>query len=146
MGAPDDDLALHGQPRDSRIRVWPAGGLLGRRLRSEPEPGARELPTHLPAASEVLRRFSEKTDGIAQASVATSLLGVATTAHILGGAAMGTSPEDGVTDLYGRVFGYDNLWVLDGSVIPANLGVNPSLTITALAEHATGAIPPAIPP
>ena len=64
-----------------------------------------------------------------------------TTAHILGGAAMGTSPADGVIDARNRVFGYDNLYVVDGSMIPANLGVNPSLTITAMAEHAMSHIP-----
>ena len=70
------------------------------------------------------------------------VLNVPTTAHILGGAPMGTSPADGVVDARNRVFGYDNLYVVDGSMIPANLGVNPSLTITAMAEHAMSHIPP----
>jgi choline dehydrogenase-like flavoprotein len=54
---------------------------------------------------------------------------------------MGTSPADGVIDARNRVFGYDNLYVVDGSMIPSNLGVNPSLTITAMAEHAMSHIP-----
>ncbi len=54
---------------------------------------------------------------------------------------MGTSPADGVIDARNRVFGYENLYVVDGSMIPANLGVNPSLTITALAEHAMSHVP-----
>ncbi|MCP4720092.1 MAG: cholesterol oxidase, partial [Desulfobacteraceae bacterium] len=57
------------------------------------------------------------------------------TAHILGGCCMGDSPEKGVVGKNGEIFGYRNLFVADGSVVPANLGVNPSLTITALSEH-----------
>jgi cholesterol oxidase len=65
----------------------------------------------------------------------------ATTAHILGGCPIGKSAEDGVVDTGSRVFGYENLYVIDGSIIPANLGVNPSLTITAMAERAMSEIP-----
>ena len=65
-----------------------------------------------------------------------------TTAHILGGAVIGHGPEDGVVDARQRVFGYENLLVCDGAAVPANVGVNPSLTITALAEHAMAQIPP----
>ncbi len=64
-----------------------------------------------------------------------------TTAHIMGGAVMGDSPETGVIDAEHRVYGYENLLVCDGSVIPANLGVNPSLTITAMAECAMSRVP-----
>ena len=63
------------------------------------------------------------------------------TAHILGGATMGRSADEGVCDAQGRVFGYPNLYVADGSLVPANLGVNPSLTITALSEHVMAGIP-----
>jgi cholesterol oxidase len=69
-------------------------------------------------------------------------LNVPTTAHILGGAVIGHGPEDGVVDSRQRVFGYENLMVCDGAAIPANVGVNPSLTITALAEHAMSQVPP----
>jgi cholesterol oxidase len=68
-------------------------------------------------------------------------LNVPTTAHILGGAAIGHGPEDGVVDSRQRVFGYETLMVCDGAAIPANVGVNPSLTITALAEHAMSQVP-----
>ena len=68
-------------------------------------------------------------------------MNIPTTAHILGGAVIGHGPEDGVVDARQRVFGYENLLVCDGSAVPANVGVNPSLTITALAEHAMSAIP-----
>jgi cholesterol oxidase len=69
------------------------------------------------------------------------LLNIPTTAHILGGCPMGATPAEGVIDAENRVFGYENLYVCDGSMIGANLGVNPSLTITALAEHAMSLIP-----
>ena len=69
-------------------------------------------------------------------------MNVPATAHILGGASIGRTPEEGVVDLHGRVFGAKDLWILDGSIVPGNLGVNPSLTITALAEHAMEAVPP----
>ena len=63
------------------------------------------------------------------------------TAHILGGAVIASDPSQGVCDPQGRVFGYEGLWVVDGAAVPVNLGVNPSLTITALAEHAMAAVP-----
>ena len=70
------------------------------------------------------------------------LFNVSTTAHILGRMLHGEGPEDGVVDKHGRVFGYDDLLVTDGSIIGANLGVNPSFTITALAEHVMSQVPP----
>ncbi len=66
-----------------------------------------------------------------------------TTAHVLGGAVIGADASTGVVDARQRVFGYENLLVCDGSAVPANIGVNPSLTITAMAEHAISHVPPA---
>ena len=71
-----------------------------------------------------------------------ALLSIPTTAHILGGAVIGRDPQTGVIDSANRVFGYRNMLVCDGSVVPANPGVNPSLTITALAERALSSVPP----
>ena len=68
-------------------------------------------------------------------------LGLASTAHILGGCPMGKTKEEGVVDEYFRVHGYKNMLILDGSIMPCNLGVNPSLTITALSEYAMAHIP-----
>jgi cholesterol oxidase len=62
---------------------------------------------------------------------------------VLGGAVIGTDPSTGVVDARQRVFGYENLLVCDGSAVPANVGVNPSLTITAMAEHAMTYVPEA---
>ena len=92
-------------------------------------------------ANEAAEWLAKRTGGIAQSSVMEAALNIPTTAHILGGAAIGHGPEDGVVDSRQRVFGYENLMVCDGAAIPANVGVNPSLTITALAEHAMSQVP-----
>jgi cholesterol oxidase len=70
-----------------------------------------------------------------------TLLGVPSTAHILGGCCMGATPEEGVIDRDHRLFGYEGLYVIDGAAMSANPGVNPSLTITAMAERAMSLVP-----
>jgi cholesterol oxidase len=110
------------------------------RLQTEQDP-ERPNPTFIPVANEATEWLARRTGGVAQSSIMEATLNVPTTAHILGGAAIGHGPEDGVVDARQRVFGYENLLVCDGSAIPANVGVNPSLTITALAEHAMAEIP-----
>jgi cholesterol oxidase len=110
------------------------------RLHTEQDP-ERPNPTFIPVANEAADWLAERTGGIAQSSTAEALMNVPTTAHILGGAVIGHGPEDGVVDKRQRVFGYENLLVCDGAAVPANVGVNPSLTITALAEHAMAAVP-----
>ena len=111
------------------------------RLQTEQDP-ERPNPTFIPVANRAAEWFAERTGGIAQSSIMEATLNVPTTAHILGGATIGHGPEDGVVDARQRVFGYENLMVCDGAAIPANVGVNPSLTITALAENAISQIPP----
>ena len=69
------------------------------------------------------------------------LAGIPSTAHILGGAPMGANAQEGVIDSHNKVFGYDNMYICDGSMISANPGVNPSLSITAITEHAMSKIP-----
>ena len=71
-----------------------------------------------------------------------SLFGIPTTAHILGGACMGSDASEGVVDKHNKVFGYENMMVCDGSMISANPGVNPSLSITAISELAMSKIEP----
>jgi cholesterol oxidase len=110
------------------------------RLSTEQDP-ARPNPTFIPVANEAAEWLAERTGGIAQSSLSEALFNVPNTAHILGGATIGHSPEDGVVDSRQRVFGYENLLVCDGAAVPANVGVNPSLTITALAEHAMSHVP-----
>jgi cholesterol oxidase len=111
------------------------------RLQTEQDP-ERPIPTFIPVANQAAEWLAERTGGIAQSSIMEATLNIPTTAHILGGATIGHGPEDGVVDSHQRVFGYENLLVCDGSAIPANVGVNPSLTITALAENAMSQVPP----
>nr|WP_199511093.1 GMC family oxidoreductase [Nucisporomicrobium flavum] len=92
-------------------------------------------PTWIPVGHEAVRRMATAIGGHPGGSVG-DVFDIPMTAHILGGATIGDSPATGVVDAYQRVYGYPGLHVVDGSVIPANLGVNPSLTITALAERA----------
>jgi cholesterol oxidase len=113
----------------------------GVRLQTEQDP-ERPNPTWLPAAEKATQWFANRIGGIPQSGLTESTLNIPTTAHILGGAVIGPDSERGVVDAGNRVYGYENLLVCDGSAIPANPGVNPSLTITAVAEHAMAALPP----
>jgi cholesterol oxidase len=135
-------IVLVMQTLDNAIALRPKlkrnGGV---RLQTEQDP-ERPIPTFIPVANEAAEWLAKRTGGIAQSSVMEATLNIPTTAHILGGATIGHGPGDGVVDARQRVFGYENLLVCDGAAIPANVGVNPSLTITALAEHAMAAIPP----
>jgi cholesterol oxidase len=97
------------------------------------------------AGRKVVERFAELVNGIPQSTLHEVILDKPSTAHILGGCAIGRDETEGVIDINHEVFNYPGLYVVDGSVIPANLGVNPSLTITALAERAMSRIPEAPP-
>ncbi|MBD1575939.1 MULTISPECIES: GMC oxidoreductase [Vibrio] len=94
------------------------------------------LKVSFPAAEEATRRFAKKLEGEPGSALTEIITGAPMTAHIMGGVSMGKNNLEGVVDESGEVFGYPNLRVIDGSIIPGNLGVNPSLTITALAEYA----------
>jgi cholesterol oxidase len=122
-----------------RARKGPFGSLW---LRTEQDP-ERPNPTFIPVANQAAEWFAKRTGGIAQSAVTEALFNIPTTAHILGGAVIAPDPGRGVVDARQRVFGYENLLVCDGSAIPANVGVNPSLTITALAERAMSLLAPA---
>jgi cholesterol oxidase len=111
-------------------------------LRTEQDP-EKPNPTFIPIANKAAEWFAQRTGGVAQSAISEALLNIPTTAHILGGAVIAPGPDEGVVDAHQRVYGYDNLLVCDGSAIPANVGVNPSLTITALAEHAMSQVPAA---
>ena len=99
------------------------------------------VPTFIPAANEFAEKFARQTGGVAMSMLPEILFNVPGTAHCLGGCVIANSPERGVVDARHRVFGYRNMYVCDGSVVAANLGVNPSLTITALAERAMSFMP-----
>ena len=95
------------------------------------------MPTNsIPEATELARHYYREVDGYALSLFSETLFGIPTTAHILGGSCMGAGPEEGVIDRDHQVFGYPGLYVVDGSAVSANPGVNPALTITALAERA----------
>src|SRR5207247_2361221 len=98
-----------------------------------PTPTSRSSPTDGPA---------ELTGALPQSGLTEPALNMPTAAHVPGGAVIGADPSRGVIDHRHRVFGYENLLVCDGSAVPANPGVNPSLTITALAERAMTFVPP----
>ena len=131
------------QTLDNAIALRPREGPLGSLwLKTEQDP-EKPIPTFIPVANQAAEWFAKRTGGIAQSSTTEALFNIPTTAHILGGAVIAPDPSQGVIDARQRVFGYENLLVCDGSAIPANVGVNPSLTITALAEHAMSHIPAA---
>jgi cholesterol oxidase len=110
-------------------------------LQTEQDPD-NPNPTFIPAANQAAEILATKMGGIAQSNLPEALLNTPATAHILGGAVIAADADAGVVDAGQRVFGYRNLLVCDGSVVPANPGVNPSLTITALAEHALSTVSP----
>jgi len=97
--------------------------------------GKRPSPD-IPESIELTRKYSEVINGKASSFLFESIGNRSSTAHILGGAPMGKDPSEGVIDKDHRVFGYENMYVIDGSAISSNPGVNPSLTITAMAERA----------
>ncbi len=131
------------QTLDNAIALRPRKGPFGSFwLQTEQDP-ERPNPTFIPIANKAAEWFAERTGGIAQSALTEALFNIPTTAHILGGAVIAPDAEEGVVDADQRVFGYENLLVCDGSAIPANVGVNPSLTITALAEHAMSRVPAA---
>jgi cholesterol oxidase len=134
-------IVLVMQPLESFMRLR-LGRRLGREaLRSELHGGARP-PTYIPVANRVAERLARKIDGTPGNLILEVLGNRSSTAHILGGAVIASDPAKGVCDAQGRVFGHEGLLVVDGAAIPGNLGVNPSLTITALAEHVMSGVPP----
>lgn len=111
-----------------RLWYWPFRKFLVSR--------GQKVPTYIPLANEFAEKFARMTGGTAMSMLPEILFGVPGTAHCLGGCVIADSPANGVVDYRNRVFGYKNMYICDGSVVSANLGVNPSLTITALTERA----------
>lgn len=128
-------IALVMQPVDNSITVYGKRTKLGRWKMTSRQGEGEPNPTSIPAGNEVVRRMAEKLDGVPAGNMG-DLISAPMTAHFVGGATISDSPDRGVIDPYHRVWGYDGLHIADGSTITANLGVNPSLTITAQAERA----------
>jgi cholesterol oxidase len=128
-------IALVMQARDNSLSVSARRRYLGGyRLKTRQGHG-RPNPTWLPIGHEVVRRLASRIGGSPSGTWG-EIFGVPMTAHFLGGCAIGASASEGVIDRWHRVFGYPGLHVVDGSAVPANPGVNPALTITAMAERA----------
>ncbi|HEU5332818.1 MAG TPA: GMC family oxidoreductase [Actinocrinis sp.] len=123
------------QSLDNSLTVYPKRTLTGRIKIKSRQGHGEPNPEWIPAANRAARLLAQNIGGM-PGGTAGDLLGMPLTAHILGGCVIGADAERGVVDPYHRVFGYEGLHVVDGSAVPANLGVNPSLTITAMAERA----------
>lgn len=130
-------VLLFMQTLDSTIRIK-----LGKVTKMKTEQEEGETPSAFIAeAMKLSKEYGKEVNGIPYANITDMLLGTPTTAHILGGAVMGENAEKGVIDKNCNVFGYNNMMVCDGSIISANPGVNPSLSITAISEYALSTIP-----
>jgi cholesterol oxidase len=131
------------QTLDNAIAFRARRGLFGGvSLQTEQDP-EKPNPTFIAVANEAAEVLARKTGGVAQSGLLEALANIPTTAHILGGAVIGKDPTHGVVDRHGRVFGYRNMLICDGSTVPANPGVNPSLTITAMSEFVMSQVPAA---
>jgi cholesterol oxidase len=130
------------QHADNRMRFQigrSAYTLFRRGMVAEKEPGY-EIGAQVQGSHELTREFAKRANGIALGSVGENLLNLPTTAHILGGAPIGKNADEGVVDENFEIHNYKGLYIIDGSIMPANPGVNPSLTIAALAEYALSKI------
>jgi cholesterol oxidase len=131
MQALDGEIEL----RWLRPWFWPFRKFLGSR--------GEKVPTYIPKANEFAQKLAQLTGGIPMSMLPEILFDVPSTAHCIGGCVIADTSTHGVVDSQHRVFNYKNMYICDGSVVAANLGVNPSLTITALAERAMSFIPSA---
>jgi cholesterol oxidase len=103
--------------------------------------GHKKVPAFIPVGQEVMERYARKVTGVPQNILLEVLFDRPTTAHILGGCPMSETVESGVVDNNLKVHGYPDFYITDGSVIQGNIGVNPSLTITAMSEYCMSRIP-----
>lgn len=133
-------IALVMQHLDNSITTYTKRGKLGIRWYTSKQGHGEPNPTWIPVGNQVTRRIADKIDAVAGGTWG-ELFNIPLTAHFLGGAVIGDNADHGVIDPYHRVYGYPTLFVVDGAAISANLGVNPSLSITAQAERAASLWP-----
>jgi len=134
-------MVMQTEDNQMRLRMGRNPFVLFRRgLVSDPDP-ERSVPVNIRLGHQVVKRFAKEIGGYATGSITEGLINVPMTAHILGGCGIGLNEQEGVVGLDFQVHNYPGLFIIDGSVVPANPGVNPSLTITALAEYAMSQIP-----
>ncbi|MEH3054406.1 MAG: GMC family oxidoreductase [Patulibacter minatonensis] len=136
-------IVLVMQTLDNALSLRARKRRFGQGIKLSTEQSGKPAPTYIDAGYQFAKWLERKTGGIAQGGVFEVLANIPTTAHFLGGCPIGESAEHGVLDGDLNVYGYANLKVVDGAAVPANVGVNPSLTITALAEHAMSTVPAA---
>lgn len=127
------------QAHESSMRMILKKGLFGHKLTFDPK--SSHVPSYIDLGQKALYRYCEKAGAIPLNAMTELYMDKASTAHVIGGCPMGKNIQEGMLDETFQVFGYPGMYVIDGSVIPGNLGVNPSLTITALAEYAMSRIP-----
>lgn len=132
------------QTLDNSLSLVPKKNFWGGHRLTTQEDALNPNPRFIPAANRAAELTAKHIDGVPQSSFTEVLANVPTTAHFLGGAVIGRDANSGVVDQFNRAFGYDNFLICDGSTMPANPGVNPSLTITAISEHAMTAVPPKV--
>jgi len=128
------------QTLENAMRIKLKRGIFGMGMTMVNDSNQR-VPTYIPVGQEALYRYAKKVNGVPMNAFSEVMFNLASTAHILGGCPMGATAKEGVVDDYFRVHGYPNMYILDGSIMPCNLGVNPSLTITTLSEYAMHHIP-----
>lgn len=128
-------LLLVMQTADNAMRMVWKNSLTGGKIKID-NSGQKKVPAYIPVGQKVMENYAQKVNGTAQNILLEVFFNRPTTAHILGGCPMSDSPETGVVDNNFKVHGYPDFYITDGSVIQGNIGVNPSLTITAIAEYA----------
>ncbi len=128
------------QTVDNAMRMVWKNSIFGGKMKID-NSGQKKVSAYIPVGQEVMERYAKKVKGIAQNILLEVFFNRPTTAHILGGCPMGNTLETGVVDRNLKVHGYPDFYITDGSIVQGNIGVNPSLTITAMAEYAMSQIP-----
>jgi cholesterol oxidase len=128
------------QTKDNAMKMVWKNNFLGGSMKIDNN-GQKRVPAFIPVGQEVMERYARKVAGVPQNILLEVFFDRPTTAHILGGCPMSDTSESGVVDKYLKVHGYPDFYITDGSVIQGNIGVNPSLTITAMAEYCMSHIP-----
>jgi cholesterol oxidase len=128
------------QTVDNAMKMVWENNIFGGKMKID-NSGNKKVPAFIPVGQEVMERYAEKVTGVPQNILLEVFFNRPTTAHILGGCPMSESAETGVVDKDLKVHGYPDFYITDGSIIQGNIGVNPSLTITAMAEYCMSKIP-----
>ena len=129
------------QSLDNALKMTWKKGVFGARMSIQATKGKLEVPAYIPIGQKVMHKYAKKVNGFGANAITEIGFNMSSTAHIIGGCPMGTNPSNGTVDTNFNVFNYPNMKIIDASIIPCNLGVNPSLTITALSEYAMSQVP-----